>query len=371
MIRFSWNRFWFEEQVIDNLGLLRIGLGLVLLMKLTGATSPLVKGELTIEIPKFTFPTESGYFLHGFHLPISGFDWVPSPGYFGFGVLDLVILTLAFAFTLGICLRWTGPLLALLFSYFFIQSQFFYHHHLYFLVVALLVVCRSPGLRSFSVDSYLETGFVSPTNSQCCPVTPIRMMQLLVTFVYLFGALAKLNWGWVSGEVIEVLKVEGRVRGPIGGFFLSLIPVWVVGCGTILTELFLAFGFWNPKTRKWCFLLGIALHLGIDSAIEVETFGLTMMAAYIAFIGSKSQANLVVYNADSNREVKLVRLLKLLDWLHRFRFQSHTEFEATWQGVSPRVAENINSRSILEKLPLTFVPALLWNFFLNLKRHKS
>ncbi len=350
-----WNRFWFETRIVDTLGLIRIGVGIALLMKLTGATSPFIDGELNIQVPQYTFSNDSQFFLDGFRLPLPGFEWIPALSYNTFWILDLVVLLLAVAFTLGWLLHISGPALALCYGYIFVQSQFFYHHHVFALFLVLMILAWSKGVRRYSLDSIIE-----PVDNSF-NIMPLRLIQVLVSSIYLFGAIVKMNWGWVSGEVIEVLVESGRVRGAAGEFVLGFLPYWLVGSGTILLEMFLAFALWIPGLRKPAFLFGIGLHVGIDSAIEVEVFGFLMLVLYIAFIDPESNRYRFVFDSRSAAQRRIVQRLKLLDWFQRFRFQP-VSVQTVDAGSEFALSQLNNWRDwleILEKFPLTFIPAFL------------
>lgn len=286
----GWNRFWFLEGPCETLGLLRIFVGLGLLMKLTGATGGLAYLQLDFAFPQPTFENESAWFLGGYRLPFPGFEFLPPLGYHAFGILDRTLLGLALIWTLGWQTRWTGPLLATLFTWRLGHSQFLYHHHVFLLTLVLWILAFSACGRHFSLDAW-RAGSRRPLPGT---LLPRRMLQVLVSAIYLFAALAKLNSGWFRGDVLDALIDNDQVVGVIGGPLLQSLPPVLFTWGTIAAEFFLAGALWWPRTRKLAFVVGFVLHVGIAMTMEVETFGWTMLALYLAFLdpaGRKSSTS--------------------------------------------------------------------------------
>ena len=284
----KWNLFWFENGSTRALCLLRIAFGITLLMKLTNLYGLSRFPNYNIQIPKRVFKTASSYYLTGFHLPVDGFDWLPVLSFNQWQGLELAILLLCFFFILGLGTRWVGPLLALSYLYTFLISQFLYHHHIFLFCIVLLVLAFSSCADHYSIDAWIRALSKRPLlPSQ--PVMPLRMIQCLVSFIYLMTALSKTEPSWLNGQFIDYLQIVGRINGNFAPFLIPYLPPALLGFFTVLAEYFLAFALWVPILRPWGFLVGIALHVGIDLLMPVSTYGVQMLALYLAFVEKRER----------------------------------------------------------------------------------
>lgn len=87
------------------------------------------------------------------------------------------------------------------------------------------------------------------------------LTRVLVTVVYWFTALAKMNPSWFAGARIEsVLEVRSRFDWLFD--FVDFPGVAVgLAIGVVLIELLIPVGLWNPSWRRRALAAGIAMHL--------------------------------------------------------------------------------------------------------------
>lgn len=108
---------------------------------------------------------------------------------------------------------------------------------------------------------------------------PAFLIQILITTLYAWTALSKVNPQYLSGEVLSTF-LQGWVPIPE-----QLLPVAAVS--SIAAEAFLAIALWIPRLRKLAFVVGAGLHIGIvvllDSPAPLIGFGLLMATGYILF----------------------------------------------------------------------------------------
>lgn len=111
---------------------------------------------------------------------------------------------------------------------------------------------------------------------------PVRLALMgLLSAVYLFSGLSKLNPDFLSGGVLAAVTPLHRWGIPQQGMML------LAACVVVL-ELFLAVGFWWPPSRRIALVAGIALHVGImvamtDGRLELLAFALMMWSIYPLF----------------------------------------------------------------------------------------
>lgn len=110
------------------------------------------------------------------------------------------------------------------------------------------------------------------------------VLRVQLTIVYGFGALAKLNPWFLSGDTLawhagERLPVPDQAWMPLA-------------FAVVATEGWLAFGLWWRRTRVVSMMLGVVLHLGIvvgmatsvDSLVRMIVFNGLCVVLYLAFV---------------------------------------------------------------------------------------
>ena len=223
-----------------------------------------------------------------------------APRYGGFNVANLPIIAsvlpelgrtgmmtvwvlqayLAVRIAVGGATRWAVVALCCLFGYAYFISQLdsYQHHYLVFLALVLCCFVRwdRPG-KLFA--GKLESAW------------PIRTLLVVISIVYVFAAIAKLEAAWIDGTALTVQLSKPWVRQIVESWFGAPIVrdgalVDAGGYGTVaailvLAELFLAIAIHIPKLRIAAFIVGVGLHLGFEfSGFEIGLFSYFMCAIY-------------------------------------------------------------------------------------------
>ena len=350
----AYQRFFFELRSRESLCLVRLFTGLVLCVKLTHLYGLWRVERLSISLPHRRFPRPEDYLLEGFRLPVPGFEWLPAPSYQGYLWLENALLALAALVMLGLFTRVVVPALALLLSYWLLLSEWFYTHHMPTFVLVLWVLAFSRCDEHFSLDAARRgDAAVRPARV----ILPVRQLQLLVTAVYFqasFGA--KMNAGWITGQVMADLEHAVVLNGYLAGGVLAVLPAKLLGFLTVVVETALVFGLWLPRARRWCIFAGVLLHAGIDMLMNVGTFSYQMFALYIAFVTPEGGRTRVALAPGV-----WARLLRALDWLGRFTLEAPRADRRLQVTLDDgRVLHELEAlREVLTRTPLTFVPGCL------------
>ena len=148
---------------------------------------------------------------------------------------------------------------------------------LIFTLVCTSLLCRKaswPADRSSSAD--------------ISPMWPVRLIQLQSTVLYGINAIYKSTPQFLDGEVLMGLSrdsnflvditADGLVFGPM------TVPGWVLGIGTVVTEYWLAIGFWIPRLRWATAIFGVAFHVTLTLVIEIFMLDYVSMFLYLAFL---------------------------------------------------------------------------------------
>jgi predicted DCC family thiol-disulfide oxidoreductase YuxK len=319
----AWTRFWFAPADTHGLCLLRLFLGGVLLMRQTRMYGLHRIDRFTAYIPRYEHSESSIYDLD-FTMPWPGLGWVPSPNLWIYNRLDELLLFLALLMTVGLFTRFVVPLVAAIFIWILAASQVNYYHHFWLFTLLFTILAFSHCGERYSLDAYLR-GPDAPRPKR--PILPVRLIQVLVSLLYLFTFLAKMNSGWYSGEIMRIFDESGSIRGPFAPLFLNTLGYQGLSVSTLAAEGFLVFGFWIPRLRMVAIAVGVLLHLGIDAMMAVRTFSFQMWVVYIVFTHPSAGATIVLYDGRCGLCRRSRRIANLLDWLRRFSWLDFREPE--------------------------------------------
>lgn len=196
----------------------------------------------------------------------------------GVRIYVVLWLILAISFSLGWHTRIAGIGLCAILAYPLMLDHQIYQNHVYLLFLMCLLLTVANSGAAVSLDSRRRG--VPPTIA----AWPVDLIKVQVTLIYAFAALAKLNYDYLSGSVIDVRIASGM--GLDGGEQpLAMVFAAVAGI-TVILELFLAVGFWLRRLRPYAVCLGVVFHFSIFLALGgpgLVVFGMTMIASYILF----------------------------------------------------------------------------------------
>ncbi len=194
--------------------------------------------------------------------------------------LGIVWVLSAVLFLVGWRTRWAGASLvsALVFAQVLDYQTITSYTYLMTLVVLLLTFGESGAW--WSVDA--RRG-----GRQCTvPGWPARLLNVQLSLIYGFTALAKLNNDYLSGAILA----EAWRGGGIIGIPVDRLPTGALegmAALSIGTEAFLAFGFWFRRLRPLALIVGIGLHMSIvltmGHVYVFTLFNLVMFSLYATF----------------------------------------------------------------------------------------
>lgn len=368
-----WNRFWFEPVHTHSLALLRLFFGLVLTLRGLKLYGLYRIDDFELHLPRYEYDVEEMY--GAFTMPWPLFDWLPSPSLWGYERIDEIGLVLLVLFTLGLFTRIVGPLLAGLYLYVFLATQLNYYHHVWCYTLVIAILAFSPCGEHYSLDALLRRR--RPPHP-LRPILPLRLVQVLMTVLYAFTFVSKLNHGYLSGRIMFLFHEAGSIEGPFYGPVLELLGYRGLAWFTLAAEGLVPLAIWFPRLRLPAICTGAMLHLGIDLMMSQRTFSYQMMTMYIAFIGPVAGAHLVLYDARCAWCRSARGIARGLDWLRRT-----TWIDVGDPALAGRIPEHERSRPIggltvirpdgqrlagfdalrhlTSRFPLTFLPgALLW-----------
>lgn len=120
------------------------------------------------------------------------------------------------------------------------------------------------------------------------PAEQFVSLRLLVSAMYLFAGLAKINGVWLSGVVLHT-TVE---RGPFSWGWMPE-PVWAAGAvAVVAVELWMSVGLWFRRARDVTVAVGVLLHLGM---VVTMLQGVVQASQFVAFAGGPVVLYLAFY----------------------------------------------------------------------------
>ncbi len=214
--------------------------------------------------------------------------------------LGIIWILSAVLFLVGWRTRWAGASLfsVLAFAQVLDYQTITSYTYLLTLVVLLLTISESGASRS--IDARRGGG-------RCAvPGWPARLLNVQLSLVYGFTALAKLNNDYLSGAILA----EAWRGGGIASIPVDRLPAGALegmAALSIGTEAFLAFGFWFRRLRPFALIVGIGLHMSIVLTMGNEyaftLFNLVMLSLYATFFNKLPWPVRVKVSRDENKKV--------------------------------------------------------------------
>ena len=278
----AWDRFWFTPAEPQTLGLIRIMGGAMLFY------THLVWGKDLIAFmgPDGWLPNEvmQDFFRGSF---VWSYLWYfESPAILW--LLHSVALVVFALLTVGLFSR-VVPILAWLITIAYCQrlnGAFFGLDQVNGMLAMYLALGNSGD--AYSLDRWLQLrrgGAVTPRASVRTNLA-IRMIQLHLCIIYVFGGISKLRGEmWWDGSAVwfSVANLEYQT---LDMTWLVQFP-WLIALMTHVTvfwETFYCALVWPKMTRPIALIVAVCVHGGIVAFLGMPTFGLAMMIANGAFL---------------------------------------------------------------------------------------
>ena len=271
-----WNNFWFAPFSPKILALFRIGLCTIVFSEVS--RNPLVSSFLS--------GNEARYFANRFYSSYVSF--LPPPPYWLFLAAARLLFVFAFAGLIGLFTRESLLVTAALFFYLFFLNKFFYLNHFYSLGQALFLCALMPCAEVWSVDAWRKRGRAGRP-----PETVLswaaRLMQVMVSIIYIGSATSKLYPEWLSGESLKMLYEYRAINPPKIFALIASLPFRWQAWLTIVTEYFLALGLWLPPILLPVLAGGLLFHIYMNSAMGIGQFSFQMFVYYLLFFPYKKK----------------------------------------------------------------------------------
>ena len=209
------------------------------------------------------------------HFTFYGFSWVrPWPGdgmrwhFYALAVLAACIAT-------GLCYRVAALLFCVGFTHIFLIDQAFYLNHFYLVCLVSFIMIFLPAHRAFSLDVKLRPAL----RSRVAPAWTLWVLRSLVGITYSYGAIAKCNWDWLTGNPMREMLASADTFPIMGRLFhLERVILSYAWAGLALDLLIVPALFWK-RTRLSALLVAAGFHLSNDQMFQIGIFPWFMLTA--------------------------------------------------------------------------------------------
>lgn len=219
------------------------------------------------------------YLEPAFHFSYLGFEWVEPIGpwtYLLFGLCGLSALSIA----LGYKYRISAVLFFLSFSYIELMDKTTYLNHYYFISILSFLMIFLPAHTYFSVDAKL-----SPKNRfEYIPAWSVHSLMLLISIVYFYAGLAKLNSDWLFEAMPLQIWLPAKYSIPFLGDLLQQPWVhYLFSWSGALYDLTIPFLLLWRKTRPAAFFLVVVFHILTRVLFPIGMFPYIMIVSALIF----------------------------------------------------------------------------------------
>lgn len=204
-------------------------------------------------------------------IPYPGLDFIAP---YSVGLINLLIgvsLAGAAGLALGLLPRLTALVFTVSFTYLYLIDLSFYNNHYYLWSLLGILFMVVDTQNSYSIIDFFRKDFSKRVSSMA-----VQSFKLLVSIVYLYAAVVKVNADWMSGYPL-IMKFEAM--GLAGSEWIGL----GMSYGGLLFDFFMAFGLWFLAKKWYVALFYIGFHISNSFLFPIGMFPFVMIAAWLLF----------------------------------------------------------------------------------------
>lgn len=217
--------------------------------------------------------------------PFYGCEWLPRPSETGMYLLFGGMAIGGIGVMLGLFYRYATALFFLCFTYVELMDRANYLNHYYFVTIIAAVLLFLPAGKMAAVDLRFQ-----PENGRSqAPWWMVNMPRILITLLYFFAGLAKLQPEWL-GEALPMriwlpVHADMPLLGPmLDEPWVAYAFSWAGAC----FDLFVGFALWFKRTRLLAYVAVLAFHALTWALFPIGVFPLMMMVLTLVFFPASS-----------------------------------------------------------------------------------
>lgn len=221
---------------------------------------------------------EKLYLQPKFHFTYYGFEWVKPLGNYTY-VLFVICGLSAFFVALGFKYRIAIVTFFLSFTYIELLDKTTYLNHYYFVSLMSFLLAFLPANAYFSVDTFFQK-----KTYKHIPQWTIDAVKLLLSIVYFYAGLAKLNSDWLLKAMPLKIWLPAKYDIPLLGMFMQ--QEWfhyAMSWSGMLYDLTIPFLLLYKKTRPYAFVLVVVFHVVTRILFPIGMFPYIMIISTLIF----------------------------------------------------------------------------------------
>jgi hypothetical protein len=197
-------------------------------------------------------------------------------------LLYLVFIVASIALTLGIFSRVSSFIVYLGLTSLAHRNPLILNSGDTFLRVCSFWLIFTPSGARFSISSFR----FAPPEPVTIEAWGLRILQIQFMIVYAMTFLSKLQGSeWLDGTAVgTALSLHEFARFPVPNFVFLPWMNHLLTWGSLLIEASLGFLIWLKPLRLWIIFAALALHLGIDYAMNIPLFEWIMIGSLSLFV---------------------------------------------------------------------------------------
>lgn len=204
-----------------------------------------------------------------FHYPY--FGWVDAYSHELIYALTAISVASALGLALGLWSRLSALVFMLAFGYLFLIDMSFYNNHYYLWCIFAFLFALNPDNGLSIIDLW---------RGQRERETDLRgylPFALVVSIVYLYGGLVKVNPDWLQGYPMRMMAASRQWPAPdFIGYFMSYAG--------IIFDVGMAFALWRYARAWWLLLPYFGFHISNYFIFNIGEFPFVMLAAIFVYL---------------------------------------------------------------------------------------
>jgi len=222
---------------------------------------------------------EKLYLEPKFFFSYYGFEWVKPIGNYTY-LLFIICGIAAILVMVGLKYRWAILVFFLSFTYIELMDKTTYLNHYYFVSILSFLMVFLPANAYFSLDAFRDRTKAFQKISRWS----IDSIKLLLSMVYIFAGLAKLNSDWLLKAMPLKIWLPSKYDVPfLGQFFNENWVHYAFSWGGAFYDLAIPFFLLYRKTRPYAFVAVIVFHLLTRVLFPIGMFPYIMIVAALIF----------------------------------------------------------------------------------------
>ena len=233
---------------------------------------------------------EKLYIAPKFHFSYYGFDWVQPLGVYTYFLFILCGIS-ALAIAVGFKYRWAVLVFFLSFTYIELIDKTTYLNHYYFISVLSFLLFFLPANRYFSWDAKQKK-----MDSFYVPQWTVDSIKMLISLVYFYAGLAKLNSDWLVKAMPLKIWLPSKYDIPLIGNLMG--QEWVhyaFSWGGLGYDLLIPFLLLYKRTRWIGFILVVVFHVLTRVLFPIGIFPFIMIVSAFIFFDAKIHRKILAF----------------------------------------------------------------------------